>query len=226
VQEARVSALGALEGDPRWTQSVRDLLDAVDEYVPLPERAYGEPFLMPIENVLTISGRGTVVTGAVERGVLTVGSPVEVVGLGDTVASVAIGMESFGKTLDAVQAGDNAAVLLRGVRREEVRRGQVLVVPGSVTPHARFTANLHALTAAEGGRHTPFASDYEPQFYFRTTDVSGSLDLGDVAVVNPGDSVEVTVSLGKAVAMEPGLGFAVREGNRTVAAGAVREVLD
>jgi elongation factor Tu len=226
VPVVRVSALGALEGDPRWTQSVRDLLDAVDAYVPLPERAYGEPFLMPIENVLTISGRGTVVTGAVERGVLTVGSPVEVVGLGDTVASVAIGMESFGKTLDAVQAGDNAAVLLRGVRREEVRRGQVLVVPGSVTPHARFTATLHALTAAEGGRHTPFASDYQPQFYFRTTDVSGSLDLGGAAVVNPGDSVEVTVALGKAVAMEPGLGFAVREGNRTVAAGAVTAVLD
>ena len=166
-----VSALRALEGDERWTQSVRDLLDAVDAYVPLPERAMGEPFLMPIENVITISGRGTVVTGAVERGVLAVGDAVEVVGLQDSVASVAIGMESFGKTLDTVQAGDNAAVLLRGVRRDEVRRGQVLVVPGSVTPHARFTARLHALTAAEGGRHTPFASDYEPQFYFRTTDV-------------------------------------------------------
>ena len=148
------------------------------------------------------------------------------VGLGDTVASVAIVMESFGKTLDAVQAGDNAAVLLRGVRRDEVRRGQVLVVPGSVTPHARFTANLHALTAAEGGRHTPFATDYEPQFYFRTTDVPGALDLGPSELVHPGDSIEVTVALGKAVAMEPGLGFAVREGNRTVAAGAVTAVLD
>jgi elongation factor Tu len=221
-----VSALGALEGDPRWTTSVSNLLAAVDAYVPMPDRAFEEPFLMPIENVLTISGRGTVVTGAVERGVLAVGSPVEVVGLGPTVASTAIGMESFGKTLDAVQAGDNAAVLLRGIRREDVKRGQVLVLPGSVTPHARFTANLHALSAAEGGRHTPFASDYQPQFYFRTTDVSGSMDLGDIDLVHPGDSVEVTVELGKAVPMEPGLGFAVREGNRTVAAGAVTKVLD
>jgi elongation factor Tu len=221
-----VSALGALDGDPRWTRSVRDLLDAVDAYVPLPERAMGEPFLMPIENVITISGRGTVVTGAVERGVLAVGEPVEVVGLQDPVTSVAIGMESFGKTLDAVQAGDNAAVLLRGVRRDEVRRGQVLVVPGSVTPHARFTARLHALAASEGGRHTPFASDYQPQFYFRTTDVSGSLDLGEVELVHPGDTVEVTVELGRPVAMEVGLGFAVREGNRTVAAGVVTALLD
>jgi elongation factor Tu len=158
--------------------------------------------------------------------VLTVGEPVEVVGLQDTLASTAIGMESFGKTLDAVQAGDHAAVLLRGVRREEVRRGQVLVVPGSVTPHARFNARLHALTAAQGGRHRPFASDYQPQFYFRTTDVAGSLDLGVVALVLPGDTVDVTVELGKPVAMEVGLGFAVREGNRTVAAGVVTALLD
>jgi elongation factor Tu len=226
VPVVRVSALGAIEGVPRWTQSVQELLDAVDGYVPLPDRAFAEPFLMPIENVLTISGRGTVVTGAVERGELAVGSAVEVVGLGDTVASVAIGMESFGKTLDAVRAGDNAAVLLRGVRRDEVRRGQVLVVPGSVTPHARFTATLHALSAAEGGRHTPFASDYQPQFYFRTTDVSGGFDLGEVELVLPGDTVAVTVELDKPVAMEPGLGFAVREGNRTVAAGVVKAVLD
>ena len=140
--------------------------------------------------------------------------------------STAIGMESFGKTLDEVRAGDNAAVLLRGVRRDEVRRGQVLVVPGSVTPHARFTARLHALTAAEGGRHTPFASDYAPQFYFRTTDVAGSLDLGEVDLVHPGDTVDVTVELGKPVPMEAGLGFAVREGNRTVAAGVVTTLLD
>ena len=156
-----VPALRALEGDPQWTQSVRDLLDAVDDYVPLPERAMGEPFLMPIENVITISGRGTVVTGAVERGVLSVGDAVEVVGLQDPVASVAIGMESFGRTLDAVQAGDNAAVLLRGVRRDEVRRGQVLVVPGSVRPHTPFTARLHALSAARAGgtrRPTPTTS--------------------------------------------------------------------
>ncbi|KRC53019.1 MULTISPECIES: elongation factor Tu [unclassified Nocardioides] len=222
----RVSALKALEGDPRWTQSIADLLQAVDDYVPVPERELGEPFLMPIENVLTISGRGTVVTGAVERGSLRVGDAVEVVGLGPTVASVATGLETFGKTLDEVRAGDNAAVLLRGIRREDVRRGQVLVVPGSVRPHARFTANLHALSTAEGGRHTPFAADYRPQFYFRTTDVSGGIDLGDVELVLPGDTVEVTVELGKAVAMEAGLGFAVREGGRTVAAGTVTGLLD
>ncbi len=226
VPVVRVSGLKALEGDPRWTQSITDLLQAVDDYVPVPDRELGEPFLMPIENVLTISGRGTVVTGAVERGSLRVGDAVEVVGLGPTVASVATGLETFGKTLDEVQAGDNAAVLLRGVRREDVRRGQVLVVPGSVQPHARFTANLHALTAAEGGRHTPFAADYRPQFYFRTTDVSGGIELGDVALVMPGDTVEVTVELGKPVAMEVGLGFAVREGGRTVAAGTVTALLE
>ncbi|WP_205471330.1 elongation factor Tu [Nocardioides sp. SYSU D00038] len=226
VPVVRVSALGALAGEDRWVSSVQELLDAVDSYVPAPERDFDGPFLMPVENVITISGRGTVVTGAVERGVLRVGESVEVVGLGPTTASVAIGMESFGKTLDAVQAGDNAAVLLRGVRREDVRRGQVLAVPGSVQPHTEFTADLHALTAAEGGRHTPFTADYQPQFYFRTTDVPGGLDLGGVDLVHPGDSLEVTVRLGKPVAMEPGLGFAVREGNRTVAAGTVTAVRD
>lgn len=221
-----VSALRALEGDEQWQASIRSLLAAVDDYVPTPVRDVEQPFLMPVEGVLTISGRGTVVTGAVERGRLRVGEAVELVGLGPTVASVATGMESFGKTLDSVEAGDNAAVLLRGVRREDVRRGQVLVVPGSVRPHARFTADLHALTAAEGGRRTPFAADYKPQFYFRTSDVSGGFDLGEVELVRPGDTVEVTVELGKPVAMEPGLGFAVREGNRTVAAGVVRTTLD
>jgi elongation factor Tu len=221
-----VSALGALDGDPRWVASVQALLAAVDAYVPEPVRDFDGPFLMPIENVLTISGRGTVVTGAVERGVLPLGAAVEVVGLGPTVASTATGMESFGRSLEAVQAGDNAAVLLRGVRREQVRRGQVLVVPGSVRPHARFTASLQALTAAEGGRHTPFGSDYQPQLYVRTTDVPGTLRLDDVELVHPGDSAEVTVTLGKAVALEPGLGFAVREGNRTVAAGTVTALLD
>jgi len=198
----------------------------VDDYVPVPERELGEPFLMPIENVLTISGRGTVVTGAVERGSLRVGDAVEVVGLGPTVVSVATGLETFGKTLETVEAGDNAAVLLRGVRREEVRRGQVLALPGSVRPHRRFTAQLHALSAAEGGRHTPFAADYRPQFYFRTTDVSGGLELQGTTLVMPGDTVEVTVELGKPVAMEVGLGFAVREGGRTVAAGTVSALLD
>jgi elongation factor Tu len=226
VPVVRVSALRALEGDPRWAGSITELLAAVDDYVPVPERELGEPFLMPIENVLTISGRGTVVTGAVERGSLRVGDAVEVVGLGPTVARVATGLETFGKSLERAEAGDNAAVLLRGVRRDEVRRGQVLALPGTVTPHRRFRATLHALTTAEGGRHTPFAADYRPQFYFRTTDVPGGIDLGGTPLVMPGDTVELAVDLGKPVAMETGLGFAVREGGRTVAAGTVTELLD
>jgi elongation factor Tu len=226
VPVVRVSALRALEGDPRWVGSITELLAAVEDYVPVPERELGEPFLMPIENVLTISGRGTVVTGAVERGSLRVGDAVEVVGLGPTVASVATGLETFGKSLERAEAGDNAAVLLRGVRRDEVRRGQVLALPGTVTPHRRFRATLHALTTAEGGRHTPFAADYRPQFYFRTTDVPGGIDLGGTPLVMPGDTVELTVDLGKPVAMETGLGFAVREGGKTVAAGTVTELLD
>jgi len=164
VPVVRVSALKALEGDPRWTRSIVDLLDAVDAYVPVPPRNLDEPFLMSIENVLTISGRGTVVTGKVERGALRLGEPVEVVGLGPTVASVATGLETFGKSLDAAQAGDDAAVLLRGVKREQVQRGQVLVAPGSVTPHRAFRATMHALTKEEGGRHTPFVANYKPQF--------------------------------------------------------------
>jgi len=227
VPVVRVSALKALEGDPRWVRSIVDLLDAVDAYVPVPDRELGEPFLMPIENVLTISGRGTVVTGKVERGTLSVGAPVEIVGLGPTVASVATGLETFGKSLPTAQAGDDAAVLLRGVRREQVQRGQVVAVPGSVTPHSRFRANLYALTKEEGGRHTPFVTDYKPQFFFRTTDVSGAIELaGGIDMMLPGDTGEVTVRLGKSVAMDVGLGFAVREGNRTVAAGAVTELLD
>jgi elongation factor Tu len=226
VPVVRVSGLKALEGDPRWLASIGELLDAVDSYVPVPPRVLDQPFLLPIENVLTISGRGTVVTGAVERGVLKAGEEVDVVGLGPTVHTVAIGLETFGKTLESAQAGDNAAILLRGVKRDEVRRGQVVTVPGSVRPHRRFRATLHALTTAEGGRHTPFAADYQPQFYFRTTDVSGRIDLGETAQVAPGDTVDLTVELGKPVAMENGLGFAVREGGRTVAAGTVTEMLD
>jgi elongation factor Tu len=226
IPVVRVSALKALEGDPRWTESIVDLLDAVDRYVPVPSRELEEPFLMPIENVLTISGRGTVVTGAVERGRLRVGEPVEVVGLADTMSTVAIGAETFGKSLPEVEAGDNAAILLRGVKRDQVQRGQVVARPGSVTPHRRFTARLYALTTAEGGRHTPFFGNYRPQFYFRTTDVPGSVDLGETTMVMPGDTVDLTVELGRAVAMHVGLGFAVREGGRTVAAGTVTEVLD
>jgi elongation factor Tu len=226
VPVVRVSGLRALEGDPEWMKAVGDLLDAVDNYVPVPNRELGEPFLMPIENVLTISGRGTVVTGAVEQGSLRLGDAVEVVGLGPTVTSTAIGLETFGKSLESAQAGDNAAVLLRGIKRDEVRRGQVLVLPGTVQPHRKFRAQLHALSTAEGGRHTPFAADYRPQFYFRTTDVSGGIDLGDIALVMPGDTIELGVELEKPIAMTVGLGFAVREGGHTVAAGTVTALLD
>jgi elongation factor Tu len=226
VPVVRVSGLKALEGDPEWTAAIGDLLDAIDGYVPVPERELGEPFLMPIENVVTITGRGTVVTGAVERGSLKVGDAVEVVGLGATITSTAIGMETFGKSLESADAGDNAAVLLRGVKRDEVRRGQVVALPGSVRPHRKFRANLHALSTAEGGRHTPFAADYRPQFYFRTTDVPGGIDLGEIALVMPGDTIELGVELEKPIAMNVGLGFAVREGGHTVAAGTVTELLD
>ncbi|WP_433009597.1 elongation factor Tu [Kribbella sp. CA-294648] len=226
VPVVRVSGLRALEGDPEWMKAVGDLLDAIDDYVPVPDRELGEPFLMPIENVLTISGRGTVVTGAVEQGSLRLGDAVEVVGLGPTVTSTAIGLETFGKSLESAQAGDNAAVLLRGIKRDEVRRGQVVALPGSVQPHRKFRAQLHALSTAEGGRHTPFAADYRPQFYFRTTDVSGGIDLGEIALVMPGDTIELGVELEKPVAMTVGLGFAVREGGHTVAAGTVTELLD
>jgi elongation factor Tu len=226
VPVVRVSALKALAGDPVWVQSIADLLDAVDEYVPLPERVTGEPFLMPIESVLTITGRGTVVTGSVEQGTLVLNTPVEVVGLGPTQSSVVTGMEMFGKQLDAAQAGDNAALLLRGIRRGEVQRGQVVALPGSVAPHRRFKAHVYALTTKEGGRHTPFFANYRPQFYFRTTDVMGSVDLGEVTMVMPGDTVDLTVELGKPIAMDAGLGFAIREGGRTVGAGTVTELLD
>ena len=226
VPVVRVSGLRALQGDPVWTGAILDLLTAVDEYVPVPPRRLDLPFLMPIENVLTITGRGTVVTGAVEQGTLAVGDAVEVVGLGPGLASVATGLETFGKPMERAEAGDNAAVLLRGVKRGEVRRGQVLCLPGSVQPHRRFRAEVYVLSAAEGGRRTPFAENYQPQFHFRTGDVVGVVGLGDVPLVRPGDSVELTVELGQPVAMNPGLGFAMREGRLTVAAGTVTELLD
>ncbi|MBT8224690.1 MAG: elongation factor Tu [Dactylosporangium sp.] len=226
VPVVRVSALRALDGDPRWVKSIVDLLDAVDRYVPVPDRDLLQPFLMPVEDVLTISGRGTVVTGAIERGTLRVGDAVEVVGLGPTLSTVATGLETFGRSLAQAEAGDNAAILLRGVKRDQVLRGQVVALPGSVTPHRRLAARLYALTAAEGGRHTPFFANYRPQFYFRTTDVSGSVDLGATPVVLPGDTVELVIELGKPIAMDLGLGFAVREGGRTVAAGTVTQLLD
>ncbi|KJK45660.1 elongation factor Tu [Lentzea aerocolonigenes] len=220
----RVSGLRALQGDPEWTASVVRLLEAVDEHVPVPDRDLSGPFLMPIENVMTITGRGTVVTGAVERGVLGLGDQVEVIGLGSAVTSVATGIETFGKPMQQAQAGDNAAVLLRGVKRGEVRRGQVLALPGSVAPHTKFRASVYLLSHAEGGRHTGIASNYRPQFHFRTGDVVGVVEL-DRTLALPGDTVEVTVELGKAVAMDTGLGFAIREGGKTVGAGTVGEIL-
>ncbi|WP_112268810.1 elongation factor Tu [Lentzea terrae] len=220
----RVSGLRALQGDPEWTQSIVRLLEAVDEHVPVPDRDLSGPFLMPIENVLTITGRGTVVTGAVERGVLGLGDAVEVIGLGAAVTSVATGIETFGKPMQQAQAGDNAAILLRGVKRGEVRRGQVLALPGSVAPHTRFRASVYLLSHAEGGRHTGIASNYRPQFHFRTGDVVGVVEL-DRTPALPGDTVEVVVELGKAVAMDTGLGFAIREGGKTVGAGTVGEIL-
>ncbi len=221
-----VSGLGALAGEPRWVASVGDLLDAIDAYVPVPERYVSAPFLMPVENVLTITGRGTVVTGAVERGQLRAGDPVEVVGLGASVTSVVTSVETFGKAMERAEAGDNAALLLRGVRRHQVRRGQVVSAPGGLTAHRRFAASVYLLPAAEGGRRTEVRTGYRPQFFVRTTDVVGVLDLGPDGVAAPGDRVEVTVELGQPVALERGLGFAIREGGRTVGAGTVATLLD
>ncbi|MER5435444.1 elongation factor Tu [Streptomyces sp. NPDC002588] len=218
----RVSGLRALEGDPRWTASVDALLDAVDTYVPMPERYLDAPFLLPVENVLTITGRGTVVTGAVERGTVRVGDRVEVLGAG--LESVVTGLETFGKPMEEAQAGDNVALLLRGVARDAVRRGHVVAAPGSVVPRRRFTAQVYVLSAREGGRTTPLVTGYRPQFYIRTADVVGDVDLGEAAVARPGERVSMTVELGRDVPLEPGLGFAVREGGRTVGAGTVTAV--
>ncbi|MFG2727413.1 elongation factor Tu [Streptomyces canus] len=219
VPVVRVSGLKALEGDPRWTASIEALLDAVDTYVPIPERYLDAPFLMPVENVLTITGRGTVVTGAVERGTVRVGDRVDV--LGAAVETVVTGVETFGKPMEEAQAGDNVALLLRGVPRDAVRRGHVVAAPGSVVPSRRFTAQVYVLSAREGGRTTPVATGYRPQFYIRTADVVGDVDLGEVGVARPGDRVVMTVELGRDVPLEPGLGFAIREGGRTVGAGTV-----
>ncbi|OLZ72209.1 translation elongation factor Tu [Streptomyces sp. IMTB 2501] len=222
VPVVRVSGLRALAGDPRWTASIEALLDAVDTYVPMPERYLDAPFLLPVENVLTITGRGTVVTGAVERGTVRVGDRVEVLGAG--VATVVTGVETFGKPMEEAQAGDNVALLLRGVPRDAVRRGHVVAAPGSVVPRRRFTAQVYVLSAREGGRTTPVATGYRPQFYIRTADVVGDVDLGSVGVARPGETVEMSVELGREVPLEPGLGFAIREGGRTVGAGTVVSV--
>ncbi|WP_149828824.1 elongation factor Tu [Streptomyces tailanensis] len=222
VPVVRVSGLKALEGDPRWTASIDALLDAVDTYVPMPERYLDAPFLLSVENVLTITGRGTVVTGAVERGMIRVGDRVEV--LGTEVETVVTGLETFGKPMSEAQAGDNVALLLRGVPRDAVRRGHVVAAPGSVVPSRHFTAQVYVLSAREGGRTTPVSTGYRPQFYIRTADVVGDVDLGEVGVARPGDRVTMNVELGREVPLEPGLGFAIREGGRTVGAGTVTAV--
>jgi elongation factor Tu len=223
----RGSALKALEGDAEAEKSIRELMAAVDEYIDDPLRDVDKPFLMSIEDVFTISGRGTVVTGRVERGQLKLNDEVEIVGLRDTKKTVATGIEMFRKSLDYAEAGDNAGVLLRGIAREDVERGQVLAKPGSVTPHHKFKASVYVLTKEEGGRHTPFFSKYRPQFYFRTTDVTGIIELPEgVEMVMPGDNVEMTVELISPVALEKGTKFSIREGGRTVGAGSVSEILE
>jgi elongation factor Tu len=226
VPVVRVSALRALAGDPEWVAAVAALLDALDGYLPVPARYTGAPFLLPVENVLTITGRGTVVTGAVERGRVRVGDTVEVVGLGAGLTAVVTGVETFGKPMDRAEAGDNAALLLRGVRRHQVRRGQVVAQPGSVAPHQRFTAAVELLTARDGGRPTPIGTGYRPQFFVRTTSVAGEVDLGRPGTAAPGEVLELTVTLGRPVALDTGLGFAIREGGRTVGAGTVTALLD
>jgi elongation factor Tu len=223
----RVSAQRALAGDPDWVPSVGALLDAVDAHVPVPARYTEAPFLLPVENVLTITGRGTVVTGAVERGSVRTGDTVEVVGLGTGLTAVVTGVETFGKPMEHAEAGDNAALLLRGVRRHQVRRGQVVAVPGSLAPHHRFAATVQLLSEREGGRRTPIGTGYRPQFFVRTTSVVGEVDLGGPSArAAPGDLVQMTVTLGRAVALDTGLGFAIREGGRTVGAGTVTALLD
>ncbi|WP_328924541.1 elongation factor Tu [Streptomyces sp. NBC_00190] len=222
----RVSGLGALEGDPRWTGAIQALLDAVDTYVPTPVRYTDAPFLLPVENVLTITGRGTVVTGAVERGSIRLGDRVSMLGAdGASDPVVVTGLETFGKPMESAEAGDNVALLLRGVQRHQVRRGDVVAAPGSVTPKRRFTAQVYVLSTGEGGRTTPVATGYRPQFYIRTADVVGDVDLGEAGVARPGETVTMTVELGRDVPLESGLGFAIREGGRTVGAGTVTAVL-
>ena len=223
----RGSALKALEGDPKWVAKIEELMDIVDEYIPTPVRDNDKPFLMPIEDVFTITGRGTVVTGRVERGSVKVGDTVEIIGIRETQSSVVTGVEMFRKLLDYAEAGDNIGVLLRGINRDQVQRGQVLAKPKSVTPHHKFTAQVYVLSKDEGGRHTPFFTNYRPQFYFRTTDVTGIITLAEgTEMVMPGDNTTMTVELIHPIAMEKGTKFSIREGGRTVGAGSVVEVLE
>ena len=222
----RGSALGALNGEPQWEERVQELMDAVDAYIPDPAREDDKPFLMSVEDVFTITGRGTVATGRVERGILNLGNEVEIVGIRDTKKTVVTGIEMFRKLLDSAQAGDNIGALLRGVNRDEIQRGQVLAKPGSVTPHTLFKAQVYILTKEEGGRHTPFVSNYRPQFYFRTTDVTGVITLPEgTEMVMPGDHINMTVELIAPIAVEQGTKFSIREGGRTVGSGNVTEIL-
>ena len=221
----QVSALKALEGDPEWTAKIEELMDAVDTFVPTPERDMDKPFLMPIEDVFTITGRGTVVTGRVERGKLPINSEVEILGIREPQKTTVTGIEMFHKSMDEAWAGENCGLLLRGTKRDEVERGQVVAVPGSITPHTDFEGQVYILKKEEGGRHNPFFSNYRPQFYFRTTDVTGVITLPEgTDMVMPGDTTEISVELIQPIAMEPGLGFAIREGGRTVGSGRVTEI--
>ena len=220
------SALGALNGEGQWEDKIMELMEAVDSYIPTPERPVDQAFLMPIEDVFTITGRGTVVTGRVERGIVNVGEEVEIVGIKPTAKTTVTGVEMFRKLLDSGQAGDNIGALLRGTKKEEVERGQVLAKPGSVSPHTSFKSEVYVLTKDEGGRHTPFFTGYKPQFYFRTTDITGEVNLPDgVEMVMPGDNIEMSVELIHPIAMEEGLRFAIREGGRTVASGVVATIV-
>ena len=222
----RVSALKALEGDPEWVAKIEELMDAVETYIPDPVREKDKPFLMPIEDVFTITGRGTVVTGRAERGTLKLNSEVEIVGIRPIQKTTVTGIEMFHKQLDEAWAGENCGLLLRGLKRDDVERGQVVVEPGSITPHTEFEANVYILSKDEGGRHNPFYSNYRPQFYFRTTDVTGVITLPEgTEMVMPGDNTEMTVDLIQPIAMEEGLGFAIREGGRTVGSGRVTKII-
>ena len=223
----RGSALKALEGDPKWTPAIQELLDTMDSYIPDPVRDTDKPFLMPVEDVFTITGRGTVATGRVERGQLNLNDPIEIVGIKETQSTVATGIEMFRKLLDYALAGDNVGVLLRGINRDQIERGQVLAKPGSVHPHKKFKSQVYVLSKDEGGRHTPFFANYRPQFYFRTTDITGIIELPEgVEMVMPGDNVELTVELIHPIAIENGTRFSIREGGRTVGAGNVSEIID
>ncbi len=221
------SALKALEGDPEWTGRIHELMEAVDSYIPTPTRDTDKPFLMPVEDVFTITGRGTVATGRVERGTLKLNDPLEIIGIHDTQNTVATGIEMFRKLLDFAEAGDNVGVLLRGINRDQIQRGQCLAKPGSVKPHSKFTCQVYVLSKEEGGRHTPFFGNYRPQFYFRTTDITGVITLPEgVEMVMPGDNVSLTVELIHAIALEAGTKFSIREGGRTVASGTVSEIIE